>query len=184
MARDTITARLELAGEYETIQAIRQALVDQTAQAELVSLISETATTYLADKTGGVFEMRVALKISPVCQTRRGPRLPVPKVENGLLSWYDPYADITNTVGEIGSADWLDWLEKEGAKSFRYESDLGSFTAIKENRRGRPVWYAHRRRAGQLKRVYLGQAENLTAAKLAETARTLNSKEVISLTGQ
>jgi len=182
MARDTITVQFRLQAQFETSQAIRRALADEAAQTALVSLISETATGFLTRQTTGDFQMRVDLKVSPVPKTRRGPRAALPKVEHGLLSWYDPYEERTTTVGPVGSADYVAWLEDEWTRSFRYESDLGSFTAIKENRHGRRVWYAHRRRGGQLKRVYLGKSENLTATKLAKTARKLNSKEVISLT--
>ncbi len=177
MANDTITVQFRLQAQFETIQAIRQALADEAAQTELISLMSETATGYLTRQTKADFQMRVVLNVSPVPKIRRGSRATLPKVEQGVLSWYDDYEKRTNTVGPVGSADYVSWLEDEWARSFRYESDLGSFTAIKENRRGRQVWYAHRRRRGQLKRVYLGKSENLTATKLAEAARKLNSKE-------
>lgn len=184
MARDTITVQFRLQAPFETIQAIRRALADEAAQTALVSLMSETATGYLSRQTKGDFQMRVDLKVSPVPKTRRGPRTVLPKVEDGILSWYDPYEKRINMVGPVGSADYVTWLEGERTRSFRYESDLGSFTAIKENRRGRWVWYAHRRRGGQLNRVYLGQSKNLTATKLTETVRKLNSKEAVNLTTQ
>jgi hypothetical protein len=136
MARDTITARFQLQANFETIQAIRRTLADETAQAGWISLLSETVTRRLARQVEGDFELTVALKVPSVRRTRRGARLPTPKVEHGILS---------------------------------------SFTAVKEDRRGRSVWYAHRRRAGQLKRLYLGKSENLTAAKLVEAARKLNA---------
>jgi hypothetical protein len=175
MARDTITAQFQLQARFETIQAIRRTLADEAAQAGWISLLSETGVAYLASKVEGDFELTVALKVPPVRRTRRGARPPLPKVEHGILSWYDEYAQITNIVGQVGSTAWTDWLENQWTRSFRYESDQGAFTAIKEDRRGRSVWYAHRRRAGQLKRLYLGKSENLTAAKLVEAARKLNA---------
>lgn len=184
MAKDTLTVQFRLQAAFETIQTLRRALAHEAVQRHLVSLLRETAIPFLASQTEGDFDLRVALKVSAVGQTHQGPRSPLPKVEHGRLTWYDEYANLTNTVGAVGSAEWLDWLEAAGAHSFRYESDLGAFTAIKEKRRGRPVWYAHRRRAGHLKRVYLGRSENLTVAKLAETARKLNSSEMISLPHQ
>lgn len=184
MASDTLTVRFRLQAQFETIQTIRQTLADETAQAELVSRLRETATTYLTRHTRADFQMRVRLKVSAVPKIRRGPRAVLPKVEQGLLSWYDEDANITNPVDPVGSAAYVAWLEHDWARSFRYESDHGSFTAIKEKRRGRPVWYAHRRRGGHLKRVYLGKTENLTATKLAEAARKLNSSEVVRLTEQ
>lgn len=182
MAKDTLTVQFRLQAAFGTIQALRRALADEAVQRQLVSLLGETVSPFLARQMGADFDLIVALKVSAVSQTRPGPRLPLPKVEQGQLTWYDPYADRTNTVGAVGSAEWQQWLAGAGTRSFRYESDQGAFTAVKEKRRGRSVWYAHRRQAGQLKRVYLGRPENLTATKLAEVARKLNSKEMISLT--
>ena len=175
MARDTITAQFQVQARFETLQAIRQALADEAVQAGWVSRLSETAATCWASQIQGDFELTVALKVPPVRSTRQAPRPPIPKVEEGILSWYDEYAQITHIVGQVGSADWMDWLDNPWTRSFRYESNQGSFTAIKEDRRGRSVWYAHRRRAGHLKRLYLGKSENLTAAKLVEAARKLNA---------
>lgn len=182
MAKDTLTVQFRLQAAFGTIQALRRTLADEAVQGQLVSLLSEIVSPFLARQIEADFELTVALKVSAVSQSRPGPRLPLPKVEQGQLTWYDPYADRTNTVGAVGSAEWLQWLQGAGTRSFRYESEQGAFTAVKEKRRGRSVWYAHRRQEGQLKRLYLGQPANLTAAKLAEVARKLNSKEWLSLT--
>lgn len=184
MAKDTLTVQFQLQAAFGTIQALRRALADEARQHQLISLLSETVSPFLARQSGADFDLTVALKVSAVSQTRLGPRLPLPKVEQGQLTWYDPYADRTNTVGAVGSVEWRQWLDGAGTRSFRYESDQGAFTAVKEKRRGRSVWYAHRRQGGHLKRVYLGQSANLTGAKLTEAARKLNSREVIRLTHQ
>jgi hypothetical protein len=182
MAKDTLTAQFHLTAEFATIQALRRALAEQTVQHQLSSRLSETVTAYLADQTAVDFELETVLKVSTVARLRRGARLPTPKVEHDLLTWYDPYANQTNTVGPVGSTEWTTWLQAAEHTSFRYESEHGSFTAIKEKRRGHLVWYAHRRQHGRLKRLYLGQAEKLNAAKLAETARQLNLKSGTYLT--
>lgn len=184
MAKDTLTVQFRLQAAFGTIQTLRRALADETRQRQLVSLLGETVTPFLARLSGADFDLTVALKVSAVSQTRPGPRLPLPKVEQGQLTWYDPYADRTNPVGAVGSVEWCQWLDGAGTRSFRYESDQGAFTAVKEKRRGRSVWYAHRRHGGRLKRVYLGQSENLTGTKLVEAARKLNSSEVIRLTDE
>ena len=174
MAKDTLTVQFRLQAAFSTIQALRRTLAQETVQRQLVSRLSETLTSFLARQIEADFDLSVALKVSAVGQTRSGPRSPLPKVEQGQLTWYDPYADRTNTVGAVGSAEWLQWLEGAGSRSFRYKSDHGAFTAVKEKRHGRTVWYAHRRQAGQLKRVYLGRSENLTATKLIEVACKLD----------
>jgi hypothetical protein len=157
-------------------------LAEETLQHQLVSRLGEIVTTSLADQTEADFDLQTVLKVSAVANIRRGCRLPTPKVKHNRLTWYDPYAGQTNAVGQIGSAEWTAWLQAAEHTSFRYESEAGSFTAIKEKRRGRLVWYAHRRRNGQLNRVYLGQTDNLTPAKLVETARQLNLKDTPCLT--
>lgn len=175
MAKDTLTVQFRLQAAFEPIQRLRRALAEEAVQHQLVSRLSEIVTPFLARKLEADFDLTIALKVSAVGQTHSGPRSPLPKVEHDQLTWYDPYADQTNSVGAVGSVEWLQWLEVSGRRSFRYESEQGAFTAVKEKRRGRAVWYAHRRQGGQLKRVYLGRPENLTATKLIEAACKLNS---------
>lgn len=178
MANDTVTVQFRLQAAFGAIQALRQALADEVVQHQLISLLSETFHPFLARQIEAEFDLAVALKVSAVSPVRPGPRLPLPKVEQGQLTWYDPYADRINTVGTVGSAEWQQWLAGAGTRSFRYESDQGAFTAVKEKQQGRWVWYAHRRQGGHLKRVYLGRPENLTAAKLTEVARKLTQRPV------
>ena len=177
MAKDTLTVQFRLQAAFGTIQTLRRALADETLQRQLVSLLGETVTPFLARQSGADFDLTVALKVSAVSHPRPSSRSPLPKVEHDQLTWYDEYAHLTNTLGAVGSTEWHQWLEAAGTTSFRYESDLGDFTAIKEKRRGRSVWYAHRRHEGRLKRVYLGRSANLTAAKLAQTAHQLNASQ-------
>ena len=73
---------------------------------------------------------------------------------------------------------WINWLESETTKSFRYIGNDGmlSCTVVKETRQGykgrsiKRFWYAHRRKGGMLRRKYLGQSENLTYTRLKEVA--------------
>jgi hypothetical protein len=184
MAKDTLTVQFQLEAAYDIIQAIRQALADDAAQTRLISHLRETAITFLAAHIPADFDLHLRLKVSAVPKTRRGQRSPLPTVTRNLLAWSDEYTQLTHPVGLIGSAAAAAWLDNPWTRSFRYESELGTFTAVKEKRRGRSVWYAHRRRAGHLKRVYLGSSDQLTPAKLALAARKLNSDLTASLTQQ
>lgn len=84
------------------------------------------------------------------------------------------------------SSDWQRWQAfLAGQKSFRYESGAGSFSCVKESRKGKPsgYWYAHRRikaKKGKyvLKRKYLGLDKNLTSAKLYKVAFDLAQLEL------
>jgi len=77
----------------------------------------------------------------------------------------------------VDSSDWYSWLQT--ASTFTFRGEEGLFTAHKEhagNRRGRAYWRAYRTWHGQLHRVYLGQSEELTLARLQSVAVVLASK--------
>ena len=71
----------------------------------------------------------------------------------------------------VGSADWLAWLADHDRFTFRHQGT--HFTARREARRGGQYWYAYRRHQGQLHKVYLGRAAELTAAALIVAAGRL-----------
>jgi len=66
-------------------------------------------------------------------------------------------------------------------KSFRFVAADGSSCSVVQELRPsfgnkaklRPVWYAHKRLGGKLKRKYIGRAENLTHQKLKAVAFAL-----------
>lgn len=178
MPKETLRLQFQFQAPFETIQALRRALAAPTVEAEFCSRLSETATAYLVKQLCLPLELQSSLKVAPPQPPRSRSHLPTPKVVKGVLSWFDPEANRTNVVGQVGSQDWFDWLEQPWISSFRYEAEPGAFTAIKEKRRGRLVWYAHRRCQGHLNRLYLGKSERLTAAKLLETARQFNLRSV------
>jgi LuxR family maltose regulon positive regulatory protein len=90
-----------------------------------------------------------------------------PLVRDGWL--HDPRRPNVPIV--IGSDAWFAWLDTHGG--FRFESALGSFTARKEQRGKHHYWYAVRRQAGKLRRMYLGSAADLTPERLAWVAAAL-----------
>jgi hypothetical protein len=53
-------------------------------------------------------------------------------VKNGILTIWDYELNQEIESLKVGSPDWFDWLEAASARSFRYESREGVFTAIKE----------------------------------------------------
>lgn len=77
----------------------------------------------------------------------------------------------------VGTPSWYAWLET--ATTFRFECEVGMFTAHKEragNQRGDWYWRAYRRKLGQLYRCYLGVSANLTLLCLYEAARRLTAR--------
>jgi LuxR family maltose regulon positive regulatory protein len=72
----------------------------------------------------------------------------------------------------VDSPAWYTWLD--GATTFAFQGELGTFTAQKE-RRGRAggYWKAYRRRAGRLHRTYLGISADLTLDRLNAVAADL-----------
>lgn len=73
---------------------------------------------------------------------------------------------------------WVDWLNMDNSKCFRYvRSDGVTCSVVKELRTHfnnkddlRPVWYAHKRIDGKLKKKYLGKSEKLTYSALRDAA--------------
>ena len=92
------------------------------------------------------------------------------KVMDGTL-----YTDDESTTGApVGSSSWFTWLAT--AHSFYYESQTGTFTAVKERRkRGGEYWTAYRRARGIVYRRYLGKSDALTAERLIEVAAGLHA---------
>jgi hypothetical protein len=181
MAIDTITLKLKIESDFKTIQAIRQQLSSPQVQSQLGQAVVQQITMMLANELGQ-FELTPSVKISRYSETKKGSKLPSPKVKNDILTLWDRELDRKIESFPLTGPDWFDWLENPATKSFRYESPQGVFTAIKERRSGHFVWYAHRRITGELKRIYLGKSENLTPKKLLETARKLNPKsQLVSL---
>jgi len=73
----------------------------------------------------------------------------------------------------VGSAAWYAWLAEPDTTSFAYSGAAGTFTARREERRGRRYWYAYRRQGDQLRKEYLGPPEGLSAERLAAAAARL-----------
>ena len=92
-----------------------------------------------------------------------------PKIVSGIL-----YTDDTFTGTHLGSPAWFEWLAT--AHTFYYESRPDeTFTAHLERRqRGGLYWVAYRRRAGILRRTYLGKTPQLTPDHLYAVALALS----------
>lgn len=72
----------------------------------------------------------------------------------------------------LDSAAWFAWLDASDA--FVYATSAGTFTVRRERRGAGPgFWRAAKKQAGQLRRIYLGQTQRLTAERLAHAARQL-----------
>lgn len=94
-----------------------------------------------------------------------------PAAAYGFLSYTDPHGCYVQGVA-VGSPEWYAWLAE--AVSFRFENNIGTFTARKEARaRGGMYWTAYRRAGGKLHRVYLGASDELTPERLNDAARRL-----------
>lgn len=81
-----------------------------------------------------------------------------------------------NSRSEIIAVDspaWYSWLEEHNV--FRFEDEVGTFTARKEPRPGGWYWYAYRRLQGKLHIAYLGRSQELTLTQLQTQARRLAS---------
>lgn len=80
----------------------------------------------------------------------------------------------------LDTAAWLSWLEAATTSRFTYPvADdrvgyiVGFMTVRKEGRqRGGSYWTVYRRHGGRVRKVYVGRAERVTSARLAEIAQT------------
>src|SRR5215470_5533337 len=77
----------------------------------------------------------------------------------------------------VGSSAWFEWLGRESSTLFAFrDSQEGGYTARREHSgsgRGGQYWKAYRKHQGQLYRVYMGKAEDLTLVRLGEVAQAL-----------
>src|SRR5262249_28324714 len=93
------------------------------------------------------------------------------EVFNSVLTYWQDGQEQHLTVG---TAQWYAWLE--GAISFRFSGESGTFTAHKArsgNGRGSWYWRAYSRRQGRLLRCYLGKSEDLSPERLYSAAQHL-----------
>lgn len=88
-------------------------------------------------------------------------------VRDGVLTYRDGELDQALAVG---SPTWQRWLQEPGVSSFRVEAGAATYTARRQAQRGRWYWYAYRRRAGRLRKRYLGRPGDLTSERLEAVA--------------
>ncbi|MEI7848056.1 MAG: LuxR C-terminal-related transcriptional regulator [Chloroflexota bacterium] len=74
----------------------------------------------------------------------------------------------------VGSGEWFSWLSQHS--QFLFHGKNGHFSAQSELRCSRPYWYAYRRRAGKLFKLYLGKSEELTLDRLEQISIALAGK--------
>ena len=103
-----------------------------------------------------------------------------PTVVNDWLHLGETESESATTLS-VGSSLWFAWLSDHSA--FKYESDVGHFSAKCETRAGGAYWYAYRRRNGKLSKAYLGKSEELTPESLQQVnARLAGLKPVVEPT--
>ena len=95
----------------------------------------------------------------------------IPYVVDGVLHVPEPSG---GPEIAIGSPSWAAWLRDPVTRSFSFRGPSGAFTARKAYRvHGGAYWTAYRRRAGRLRKMYLGKAEKLTLERLNDAAEAL-----------
>jgi len=97
---------------------------------------------------------------------------------------YDPL--LPDECVQLDTPAWFAWLAAETTTRFSYPLFdpqvgyiVGFLTVRKEPRqRGGHYWVAYRRLRGQVRKVYLGRSEIVTAQRLQTVASRLQGKEV------
>jgi LuxR family transcriptional regulator, maltose regulon positive regulatory protein len=75
----------------------------------------------------------------------------------------------------VGSKDWFAWLENTTV--FALKENSAQITVRKERRMNGLYWYASHRNHGQIRRLYLGKNEDLTAEKLHHVIQTIQQDD-------
>ena len=73
----------------------------------------------------------------------------------------------------VGTDAWFIWLADQHIQSFSFRNPLGTFTVRRERKRYSWYWYAYRKRAGKLRKAYLGKTEEVTLERLNAVAAVL-----------
>src|ERR687898_448105 len=73
----------------------------------------------------------------------------------------------------VGGDAWTAWLTDDRTTIFRFAHGDQRFSARRERKPGGFYWYAYRRQAGRLRKIYLGRDADLTLDRLELTAGTL-----------
>ncbi len=73
----------------------------------------------------------------------------------------------------VGSDAWYTLLLDQQIQSFSFRHHLGAITIRRELKRHSRYWYAYHKRAGRLRKAYLGKTEELTLERLNAVAVTL-----------
>ncbi len=76
----------------------------------------------------------------------------------------------------VGSDAWYTWLTSESTRSFTFRSQLGTFTARREQKRNSWYWYIYRKQQGKLHKAYLGRAKELSLERLNTVTAILVSR--------
>lgn len=91
----------------------------------------------------------------------------MPRVESGLLYTEDQSV-------RLDTAEWWAWLSSY--RAFYFTSPKGTFTARRELRSGSWYWYAYRKHASKLFKIYLGRSSELSFMRLGEVAELLDRR--------
>ncbi len=95
-----------------------------------------------------------------------------PVVISGFLYTDDP----RSTGIALDTLPWFAWLQAEETTAFYFQGAYVGFTARREvKQRGSFYWVAYRRVHGQLRKVYLGTAHQLTRLRLEQALAHLSS---------
>lgn len=109
--------------------------------------------------------------------TRQLPEISCDEEKTVLQVWIDdPVLGLQKQDLGIGDEQWFKWLATNTPSSFRFKScsqEMASYTARREVRASDQYWYAVKKIAGKVRRVYLGRSSELTLGKLRTAAKEL-----------
>lgn len=174
MMKDKIKLNLEIEADYQTLQDIRKYLADIGNKDTFILQIDRLTNLNLGKMTKGKFTTNLTFSIPKPHSGKKGKRIPIPRIRNGVLSEYDTESESFKVIGDLGSYEALSFLDWQ--KSFNYKSVHGlSFTGTKQN----GVWYARKRLDGNDRRLYLGDHTDFTEKKLGDMAFKISQRKLL-----
>jgi len=85
MAKDTLTLKLSLTADSQTIQTARRLFNDAPEKTILTLRLQEVAEHFLSIRKIGDFALSSVLTVSPVSETKQA-TYPPPRLKNGIVT--------------------------------------------------------------------------------------------------
>lgn len=107
----------------------------------------------------------------------RGRNRNTPWIAASYFHWFDDFlGKPTMYTCKVGDSTWFLWLDDEGHTTFYWDNLPLEFTARREKRRNKYVWYGFKTANERTYKVYIGPSGKITLEKLRNAGEKLYQK--------